>query len=90
MKPGSIKKLNLCIKVCMQLAFNTYVSGRKKHSCGINACDIHVAAYWYMDNANSLPTPSERYFALAWCSESTGIIQLSIRIVNYSVDLLAN
>ncbi len=25
-----------------------------------------------MDNADALSTPSESYFALAWCSESDG------------------
>jgi hypothetical protein len=25
-----------------------------------------------MDNANTILTPSESYFALAWCSESDG------------------
>jgi hypothetical protein len=33
------------------------VSGGKKHSAGICACDIHVAVYEHMYNANSLPTP---------------------------------
>jgi hypothetical protein len=29
-----------------------------------------------MDNADAILTPSESYFALAWCSESDGLIPM--------------
>ncbi len=38
--------------------------------------DIHMTLYKIMDNANAIPTPSESYFALAWCSESDGLIPM--------------
>jgi hypothetical protein len=51
------------------------VSGGKKHTRGdMYTSGIHAAVYKYMDDANTLPAPSESYFTLAWCSESNGFM----------------
>jgi hypothetical protein len=30
---------------------------------GVLTCSIHMTVYYYTDNANAVPTPSESYFA---------------------------
>jgi hypothetical protein len=67
--------------VVNQLWQHLSVSGGKEQSHTIYACNIHAAVYQYIDLANSLPTLSESYFALACCSESSGIIPLSAHLI---------
>jgi hypothetical protein len=39
------------------------VGGRNMLMVVVLTCSIHMTVYYYVDNANNLPTPSESYFA---------------------------